>query len=301
MSIRFKPVNARKMKQKLAIVGLGSAGRSRLKALETSSHFDLGGIVSRRAELATSSWEKTLSDPQISCVAISTENSLHPQLVKEALQHKKHVLCDYPLAFSMEKAKELFDLAKKSKKILHVEHIALLSNDHQMAKTSLFQLGTLKEGSYLFEGGWQPKWAKKDFAGPESFIPEARLLQIMDWLENFEIQKQKLICNEKNFLFEAKLIFSQRRANQDSPLHKKNEGILSFTEKRQAGLERRRNFRAHFENGDYEWKYQPTPEGLFARDLEHFYHRITNGTPCYYSEKNMLKLTEQLSQIKADK
>lgn len=287
-------------KLKIAIVGLGSAGYSRLKALEQNPFFDLGGLVSRRAELATPTWEKALSNSQISCMAISTENSLHPQLVREALQNGKHVLCDYPLAFSMKEALDLFNLAQKNKKILHVEHMALLSSGHQKAKKEISTLGNFEKGTYLFEGGWQAKWAVKDFAGPESFIPEARLLQIVDWLGNFEIQNQKIICNEKKFLFEAKLVFSQKRANHDSPLHQENKGMIFFSEKRESGLKRKRDFSAHFAKGNYQWKYQPKVEGLFTRDLEHFYHRITSGTPCYYSEKNMLELTGQLAKINAD-
>ena len=115
----------------LAIKGLGVAGSARLKALSQLPVFELGGICSRRRELKTRSWEEVLADPFVDAVAISTENTDHEPSVYEALKAKKHVLCDYPLALNLKSLNELYNLAQIQKRVLHVEHIALLTASQQ--------------------------------------------------------------------------------------------------------------------------------------------------------------------------
>ena len=62
---------------------------------------------------ATAALESVLADPQIHVVDIATPNDSHHPIAMAALRHKKHVLCEKPLAMTVEQAKEMAALAKQ--------------------------------------------------------------------------------------------------------------------------------------------------------------------------------------------
>lgn len=269
----------------LAIVGLGSAGRSRLKSIEQlDRHFVLAGIVSRRPELATLSFEQVLSDEKIQSVAISTENALHPKLVRQALEANKHVLCDYPLAFDVKTLSELFDLAQIKNRILHVEHIGLLTKAHLEAKAKILTLGKLIHAEYRFQGGWNDKLAHPAFSGPAPFISYSRLMQTTELFGELTLKKMQI--ENSNKLFSLSL-----------SLQTQGGGLVDFYESRSDGLKRERNLKAQFEKGPFEWSTSVTNENLFTQDLQHFFERIDKGIRPYYNEQNIFLCTQTLNQI----
>lgn len=268
---------------RIALCGLGSAGRSRLKALDAVEGAALAGVVSRRAEVSTLSWSDALQDPSIQAIAISTENTDHAARAKDALRAGKHVLCDYPLAFKADEAKSLFQLAAQQKRVLHVEHIGLLTQAHRAAKNEIALLGQLGAGEYVFQGGWNEKIADAARTGPYSFLAISRLMQVADLFGAFQIQNPRYRESSDGFSFKAQLQFS-------------NGGSLEFTEERRTGLSRNRRLCAKFEKGNWEWKADVQPEGLFAKDLAHFIERVQNGVGCYYDEGLLLQVTEALEK-----
>jgi predicted dehydrogenase len=77
------------------------AGRNRVAADKLAAAF---GIPS-------GSIETFLKDPTIDAVHLGTPNALHFSMAKEALLAGKHVVCEKPLAVSVEEAEELVALA----------------------------------------------------------------------------------------------------------------------------------------------------------------------------------------------
>ncbi|KAJ3818622.1 hypothetical protein F5878DRAFT_728729 [Lentinula raphanica] len=63
--------------------------------------------------------DEVLSDPEIELVLIGTPNDTHYALVKAALQAGKHVLVDKPVTPSVQEAKELSELSKRTGKVLY--------------------------------------------------------------------------------------------------------------------------------------------------------------------------------------
>src|SRR5262249_37291598 len=141
----------------------------------------------RREGMGDLTWEAALKSASIDAIAISTENTDHARRVEEALSAGKHVLCDYPLAFGELKAQSLFELAARQERVLHVEHIGLLTQAHQQAKQEIQALGGLEGGSYVFQAGWNPKIADKSRTGLYSFLALPRLLQVADLFGPFQI------------------------------------------------------------------------------------------------------------------
>lgn len=268
----------------IALCGLGAAGRARLRALETLPGFKLAGIVSRRPEHASLSWEQALSDPSIAAIAISTENTRHALLVREALEAGKHVLCDYPLAFTASEISSLLELAQKKNRVLHVEHIGLLSSSHADVVNQLPTLGTLRSGAYHFEGGWSEKLADLQVSGPLPFLAYSRLLQIFEWFGPLQILEKKFEANLRSYHLHLKLELA-------------SGGLLDFYEDRSQNLHRRRWMKAEFEKGRLDWNPSSVSENLFAKDLGHFRDRISGEATPYYSEAFMLAVTPLLERL----
>ncbi|OHA15155.1 MAG: oxidoreductase [Candidatus Taylorbacteria bacterium RIFCSPLOWO2_12_FULL_43_20] len=62
------------------------------------------------------------SDKEVDAVAIATPVATHFGLAKKALENGKHVFVEKPITKTSGEAKELIALAKKKRRILHVDH-----------------------------------------------------------------------------------------------------------------------------------------------------------------------------------
>ena len=268
----------------LALEGMGVAGRAREGAALASPHWTVAAKISRRPEACTMSLERALSDPMIRAWAVSLENAAHAPAVRRALEAEKHVLCDYPLALSAGEARELFELAKKKQRILHVEHIGLLSAEHRQLKEQAEAMGELKQGEYLFQGGYKDSMADLSKNGPLPFLALSRLLQVADLFGTLQLEDYRFNTTPPGFSLHLHL----RTAGG---------GKLGFTEERRPGLPRRRSLSATGSQGALQWKAGVGGGGLFAQDLEWFRRRISGQRDCYYDEARMLDLIAMLESI----
>jgi predicted dehydrogenase len=114
------------MKQiKTAIFGSGFMGRVHLEAARRTESVEVAAIAARSADAArrlgagfsvptiTTDYREILRDPAIDAVHICTPNARHFSMAKDALNAGKHVLCEKPLATSVEEGEELVSLAAK--------------------------------------------------------------------------------------------------------------------------------------------------------------------------------------------
>ena len=108
----------------VAVVGPGRAGRARIAALEAHPDTRVVAIVARSG---SPSLAEVLADPGVDAVVVCTPNHGHPAQVEAALRAGKHVAVEYPLAPDPGRARGLFELARNSERVLHAEHIELLS------------------------------------------------------------------------------------------------------------------------------------------------------------------------------
>lgn len=269
---------------KIALIGIGKVAQSRTQAISEMSFFELAGLVSRRTGVGNKTFEEVLNDSSISAVAISTENTNHVISVRKALEANKHVLCDYPLALSSQEATNLFQLAKEREKILQVEHIALLTEAHQKFKKNISSLGKLIRGKFDFQAGWNSSLADISRQGPFPFLAESRLVQLADLFGDFEVVNSHWYSNEKEAEVQLLLRFEKG-------------GEILFTEKRGENLRRERFFTAEFEKGETSWPVLKELKGLFKKDLEIFYERISKNCSHYYDENLMMNVLKKIEKI----
>jgi len=108
-----------------AIFGTGFMGRVHLEGVRRVESVTPLAIASRNGEkarrlaagfsipAATTDYREILRDPNIGAVHVCTPNALHFAMAKDALLAGKHVLCEKPLAISVEEGEELTSLAAK--------------------------------------------------------------------------------------------------------------------------------------------------------------------------------------------
>jgi len=110
---------------KTAIFGIGFMGRVHLEAVRRLEFVEVAAIAGRNAEAAqrlgtgfsvpkiTTDYREILRDPAIDAVHICTPNVQHFPMAKDALQAGKHVICEKPLATSVEEGEELIEFAAR--------------------------------------------------------------------------------------------------------------------------------------------------------------------------------------------
>ena len=107
---------------RLAIVGVGRMGEFHARILNELDQIDLVAIVDGRAEVverlgrelnvaAHAAIDAVLDTDDIEALLIATPTPSHPNIVRQALDAGKHVLCEKPLALDPVESTELGDLA----------------------------------------------------------------------------------------------------------------------------------------------------------------------------------------------
>ncbi len=157
---------------KIGLVGTGYAAKVRAEALQADSRACLVAVAGHRTEKteafsqtfgveAIESWAGLVERPDLDVVIISNVNREHGKVAHAALQAGKHVIVDYPLALDVSEAEALIALSKAQGKLLHVEHIELLSSIHQALKQALPAIGSVFHVRYASVNPQRPapkKW-----------------------------------------------------------------------------------------------------------------------------------------------
>ena len=112
-------------KLRYGIISTSSIAPRFIAAVRESNSGDIIAISSRtedKAKQKANEWNipkyygdytSLLKDEDINIVYISSVNSMHYPMAKEALEHGKHVVCEKPCTTSYSHTKELFELAEK--------------------------------------------------------------------------------------------------------------------------------------------------------------------------------------------
>jgi predicted dehydrogenase len=167
-----------------AIIGTGFMGRVHLEALRRVEHVEIAAIAGRNAGaaealggafgVASTTVEGVLRDPSIHAVDLCTPNAAHFSMAKEALLAGKHVLCEKPLATTVEEAEELVALAAQRglrNGVSHnlryypmVQHMRRMREDGDLGEILVVQ-GTYSQDWLLYDTDWNWRVTAKD-GGP---------------------------------------------------------------------------------------------------------------------------------------
>ena len=121
----------------IALVGLGSYSTGQLgPALLETSHCYLAGIVTGTPEKAEKwkgeydipdkniynyqNFDSIKDNKDIDIIYVVLPNSMHAEYVKRAAQAGKHVICEKPMALTVEECDQMIDECKKAGKMLSI-------------------------------------------------------------------------------------------------------------------------------------------------------------------------------------
>ena len=112
-----------KKRIRTAVLGSGFMGRVHLEALCRLGFVDVCAIAGVHVESARKLAEdfgvgrveadycSVLDDPTVDAVHICSRTAHHEQMLRDALHAGKHILCEKPLAISVQGAREIVELA----------------------------------------------------------------------------------------------------------------------------------------------------------------------------------------------
>ena len=90
--------------------------------------------VAHGAKKTFADYDAMLADPEVEAVIIATADAFHVDASIRALEAGKHVLCEKPMATSVEDAIRLRDAAAASGKVVHVGHMKRYDGGIEAAK-----------------------------------------------------------------------------------------------------------------------------------------------------------------------
>ena len=157
------------------IFGTGFMGRVHTEAIRRLGNVEVAGVVGssdQRAkrfaeqfyiEHSGADYNKFLSDPTIDCVHVCTPNSLHFEMSLAALHAGKHVLCEKPLASTVDEAEQMISLAQQMKRanctLYNIRSYPQVQNMRRLCEAGelgeiLVVQGTYSQDWLLYETDW---------------------------------------------------------------------------------------------------------------------------------------------------
>ena len=145
----------------VGMVGLGGWGKNLLRNFAALPDADLRWACDadegRRAAYQaaypatqfTADLEDVLSDPEVDAVVLATPVPTHHALARRAMEAGKHVMVEKPMAWSVEQARDLRDLAAETGRVLMVGHL-LRFHPGVVKLRELIDSGELGEVRYVY-------------------------------------------------------------------------------------------------------------------------------------------------------
>jgi predicted dehydrogenase len=128
-------------KLRVGMIGYRFMGKAHSNAWRQAPHFfplkadvelhticgrDAAGVEAAKTQLgwqnASTDWKAVINSPDIDIVDINTPNDSHAEIAIAAARAGKHILCEKPLALTVEQCKEMLDAVKKAKVVHMVCH-----------------------------------------------------------------------------------------------------------------------------------------------------------------------------------
>jgi UDP-N-acetylglucosamine 3-dehydrogenase len=133
---------------KVGVIGLGQMGQIHARIYQKMSNVDLVAICEYSDERRTKAQEEfgcktykhykeMLTDPEIDAVSIVLPDNLHREAVEIAVQNKKHILLEKPLAKELADGKAMYEITKDYDKVFTVGFLLRFDPRFSMIKRAL--------------------------------------------------------------------------------------------------------------------------------------------------------------------
>lgn len=161
------------MKVKVGIIGCGKIAQVRhIPEYEANPDAEIHGLFDINTERANmlaklhgckvyGSYEELLADPEIDAVSVCVANSAHAKISIAAMKAGKHVLCEKPMAITLEECEEMVRTSKECGKYLMIGQNQRLAKAHIKAKELIGQgaIGKVLTFRTTFGHGGPETWS----------------------------------------------------------------------------------------------------------------------------------------------
>jgi predicted dehydrogenase len=198
-----------------AVIGTGFMGRVHLEALRRIPNVDVVAIAGSSLEKAcalgagygianaTGDWRQIMANPDVDAVHITTPNDLHFPMAETAFEAGKHVLCEKPLALSVEEARSLTKLQEEKKlrgALCHnlryypmVQEIRAMREAGELGDILVVQ-GTYSQDWMLYDSDWN--WRVDPVLGGSSRVMADIGSHFFDMVEHLTGLKVRSLCSD---------------------------------------------------------------------------------------------------------
>ncbi|WP_019155153.1 Gfo/Idh/MocA family protein [Robertmurraya massiliosenegalensis] len=164
----------------IGIIGLGAIGQRLIKQFSEHPDIEIAAVCDQLESLtretaaslggahAYTEYQEIIADPKVNLVYVAVPPKYHFPIVMEVLQAKKHVLCEKPLANSVEEAKAML-IAAKEAGVVHAMNFPL---NYGPAATKFAELihendiGKLRRLQLTMHfPEWPRPWQKNEWVG----------------------------------------------------------------------------------------------------------------------------------------
>ena len=125
--------------------------------------------------------EELLADPDVDAVSVCTSNATHAQSTIDALRSGKHVLCEKPMAITIEECEEMVEAARAVGKRLMIDQNQRFARAHVRAKELLDagRIGKVLTFRTAFGHGGPETWSVDPGTGSWFFDPKRAAMGAM--------------------------------------------------------------------------------------------------------------------------
>ncbi|GAB4546335.1 MAG: Gfo/Idh/MocA family oxidoreductase [Pleurocapsa sp.] len=193
---------------KVGIVGTGYAAKKRAEAIKADKRAELiavsGNTAERVSEFAqifsispVNSWQQLVNLEELDLIFVCTINRDCGAIARAAIDARKHVVVEYPLAIDPKLAEEIIDLATAKNKLLHVEHIELIGGLHQAIQQNLAQIGQVYYARYATISPKNPAPRRWNYHKEMYGFPLTAALSRIHRLTNLFGTVDKVVCHNR--------------------------------------------------------------------------------------------------------
>jgi predicted dehydrogenase len=164
----------------IGIIGLGAIGQRLIKQFADHPEVKIAAVCDQLESLskdtasslggvhAYTDYKLLVADEQVELIYVAVPPKYHHQIVMDVLEAKKHVLCEKPLANSLDEAKEMAEAAEKAG-VVHAMNfplnygLAATKFGEMMSQNYIGKLRRLQLTMHFPE--WPRSWQKNEWVG----------------------------------------------------------------------------------------------------------------------------------------
>lgn len=226
----------------IGIIGCGKIAQVRhLPEYENNKNVKLIGLFDmnqlRAFELAEqynaktySTYKELLADPEIDAVSVCVANNVHAEIAIAALKAGKHVLCEKPMATTLEDSRLMVKQADESKKILMIGQNQRLTTAHKLAKKIIAdgEIGSITAFRTMFGHGGPETWSVDGGASTWFFDPKRASMGVMADLGVHKTDLIQYLTGQDIVEVTAKMVTVDKKTTDGIPIGVDDNSICLY-------------------------------------------------------------------------